>query len=61
MSNDLRNLSMGSKAVLTNKYVIAVDQDPLGKMGLLVNQVSLTITKTLGKEKFLVRQHWNLC
>lgn len=40
MSNDLRNLTAGSKDILLNKYVIAVDQDPLGIMARMVNQVS---------------------
>jgi alpha-galactosidase len=29
--NDLRNMSSATRAILTNKEVIAVDQDPLGK------------------------------
>lgn len=33
MSNDLRNISAESKAILRNKEVIAIDQDPLGKQG----------------------------
>ncbi len=39
MSNDLRNLEMGHKEILQNKYVIAVDQDPMGVMGKMVRQV----------------------
>jgi len=34
MGNDLRNISNESKAILLNKDAIAVDQDPLGKMGI---------------------------
>jgi hypothetical protein len=34
MGNDLRNVSDGARAVLLNADVIAIDQDPLGKMGL---------------------------
>lgn len=37
MGNDLRNISAVSKAILQNKDAIAVDQDPLGKMGYRVN------------------------
>eukprot|EP00756_Hemistasia_phaeocysticola_P021628 Hpha_TRINITY_DN15785_c1_g1::TRINITY_DN15785_c1_g1_i6::g.39399::m.39399/K01204/NAGA; alpha-N-acetylgalactosaminidase len=33
MGNDLRNVTAGGKAILQNKEAIAVDQDPLGKMG----------------------------
>jgi alpha-N-acetylgalactosaminidase len=36
LSNDLRNISAEDKAILQNKYVIAVDQDPLGIMGRVV-------------------------
>jgi len=36
MSNDLRNIKNEYKAILLNKKVIAVDQDPLGLMGKLV-------------------------
>ena len=37
MGNDLRNITDASKAILLNKHAIAVDQDPLGKMGYRVN------------------------
>lgn len=40
ISNDLRNLTAGAKELLLNKYVIAVDQDPLGVMGRMVSNVS---------------------
>jgi len=33
MGNDLRNVSVASKAILLNKDAIAVSQDPLGQMG----------------------------
>ncbi|KAF4676460.1 hypothetical protein FOL47_006098 [Perkinsus chesapeaki] len=33
MSNDLYNMPPGTKEILQNKEVIAVNQDPLGKMG----------------------------
>jgi len=34
MGNDLRNVSDESKRILLNRDAIAVDQDPLGKMGI---------------------------
>jgi len=34
MGNDPRNVSAASKAILTNTHAIAVDQDPLGQMGV---------------------------
>lgn len=37
MGNDLRNVAAASKAILQNNEAIAVDQDPLGKMGYRVN------------------------
>ncbi|KAL4631632.1 alpha-galactosidase A [Arapaima gigas] len=33
MSNDLRDIDPKSKALLQNRYVIAINQDPLGKQG----------------------------
>ncbi|XP_007950378.1 alpha-galactosidase A [Orycteropus afer afer] len=33
MSNDLRHISPQAKVLLQNKYVIAINQDPLGKQG----------------------------
>ncbi|KAF4721012.1 hypothetical protein FOZ63_019928, partial [Perkinsus olseni] len=33
VSNDLYNMPPGTKEILQNREVIAVDQDPLGKMG----------------------------
>ena len=38
VSSDLTNMSAATKEVLTNKAVIDVDQDPLGKQGQLVAQ-----------------------
>jgi alpha-galactosidase len=38
VSSDLTNMSAVTKQVLSNKAVIAVDQDPLGKQGYLVAQ-----------------------
>uniref|UniRef100_A0A914CUG8 Alpha-galactosidase n=1 Tax=Acrobeloides nanus TaxID=290746 RepID=A0A914CUG8_9BILA len=37
MSNDLRAMPPGHAEILLNKYVIAVDQDPLGIMARMVN------------------------
>jgi len=37
MSVDLRNMDPAAKAVVTNKAVIAIDQDALGKQGLRVD------------------------
>jgi alpha-galactosidase len=34
--NDLRAMSPATQSTLTNREVIAVDQDPLGKQGILV-------------------------
>lgn len=34
MGNDLRSISVASKAILLNEEAIAVNQDPLGKMGI---------------------------
>ncbi|KAH7706860.1 Melibiase family protein, partial [Aphelenchoides avenae] len=36
MSSDLRTLDNESKEILLNKRVIAIDQDPMGKMGRMV-------------------------
>ncbi|CAH1777534.1 unnamed protein product [Owenia fusiformis] len=36
MSTDLRNIRPESKAILQNKGVIAINQDPMGKMGKVV-------------------------
>lgn len=33
MSNDLRNICPKAKELLQNKYIIAINQDPLGKQG----------------------------
>ena len=40
MGNDLRNVSAASRAILQNKGAIAVDQDPLGKMGRRINSTT---------------------
>lgn len=40
MSNDLRNISEEAKALMLNKYIIRVDQDPLGIMATKVWEVS---------------------
>jgi len=49
MSNDLRTLPAESKAILQNKEVIAINQDPLGKQGRLINSTTYFKTK-YGKE-----------
>ena len=33
--NDLRRMSEGTRGILTNRFVIAIDQDPLGAEGYL--------------------------
>ncbi|XP_069100942.1 alpha-N-acetylgalactosaminidase-like [Argopecten irradians] len=38
MSNDLRNIRPGSKAILQNKRVISINQDPLGVQGRLISK-----------------------
>ncbi|XP_077164167.1 alpha-galactosidase A [Paroedura picta] len=38
MSNDLRHISPASKALLQNKEVIAINQDPLGKQGYRITK-----------------------
>lgn len=40
MSNDLRTIRRSSKAILLNRNVIAINQDPLGKQGQKVMQVT---------------------
>ena len=39
ISNNILNLTAETKEILLNKYVIAVDQDPLGVMGRMVSKV----------------------
>jgi hypothetical protein len=41
LSNDLRNMEPGTMEIVQNKYVIAVDQDPLGMLGKNVKTVSI--------------------
>ena len=36
--HDVRTMSPATKEILTNREVIAVDQDPLGKQGILVSE-----------------------
>ncbi|KAH7952824.1 hypothetical protein HPB49_001540 [Dermacentor silvarum] len=38
MSNDLRDISPESKDLLLNKFIIAIDQDPLGLMGRRIHK-----------------------
>jgi alpha-galactosidase len=35
--NDLRNMTAATKGILTNKDVIAIDQDPLGRQGHVIS------------------------
>jgi hypothetical protein len=39
MSNDLRNMRASSKALLQNKYAIAINQDRMGKQGRRIKEV----------------------
>ena len=39
MSNDLRHISLEAKALLQDKDVIAINQDPLGKQGYRLRKV----------------------
>lgn len=43
MSNDLRNITKTQKEILQNRDVIAIDQDPLGKMGKMILNVSFQV------------------
>ena len=45
MGNDMRNVSAASKAILTNAAAIAVSQDPLGQMGLRMENSSSAPTQ----------------
>lgn len=45
MGNDMRNVSAASMAILTNPHAIAVDQDPLGQMGLRLENSSSAPTQ----------------
>lgn len=44
MSNDLRDICPRSKALLQNKHIIAISQDPLGKQGLRTAKVCTSIS-----------------
>ena len=50
MGNDLRNVTARAKAVLLNHEIIAVDQDPLGKMGLRVSDPISLDTQVWARE-----------
>ncbi|HVH66908.1 MAG TPA: glycoside hydrolase family 27 protein [Gemmatimonadales bacterium] len=41
--NDLRTMSAATRDILLNKEIIAVDQDPLGKQGMLVREPALDL------------------
>ncbi len=45
MGNDLRNVSADSRAILLNADAIAVNQDPLGQMGLRLSNASSAATQ----------------
>ncbi|VDM73387.1 unnamed protein product [Strongylus vulgaris] len=47
MSNDLRIIGPEFRKILLNREVIAIDQDPMGRMGRLVANVSSALTQTL--------------
>ena len=49
MGNDLTNIAPGHKEVLLNKYVIGINQDPMGILGEMKNQVIF--------QTFLPNQH----
>jgi alpha-N-acetylgalactosaminidase len=40
MSNDLRSIRPEFRAILQNARVLAIDQDPMGRMGRMVHRVS---------------------
>uniref|UniRef100_A0A914DWW2 alpha-galactosidase n=1 Tax=Acrobeloides nanus TaxID=290746 RepID=A0A914DWW2_9BILA len=46
MSNDLRDMAPGHADILLNKYVIAVDQDPLGIMARMTGSI-MTFVKPM--------------
>ena len=53
MSNDLAKVSPESKAILLNTEIIAVDQDPAGKQGVLLfedNQGMNGLARVWGRE-----------
>lgn len=45
MGNDMRNVSQTSKAILTNADAIAVNQDPMGQMGVRLDNSSSAPTQ----------------
>eukprot|EP00518_Triparma_eleuthera_P004149 CAMPEP_0182454530 /NCGR_PEP_ID=MMETSP1319-20130603/1124_1 /TAXON_ID=172717 /ORGANISM="Bolidomonas pacifica, Strain RCC208" /LENGTH=413 /DNA_ID=CAMNT_0024652547 /DNA_START=13 /DNA_END=1254 /DNA_ORIENTATION=+ len=45
MSNDLATVSPESKAILQNREIIAVNQDPAGKQGILVDEFASGYSK----------------
>uniref|UniRef100_A0A914C779 Alpha-galactosidase n=1 Tax=Acrobeloides nanus TaxID=290746 RepID=A0A914C779_9BILA len=48
MGNDLTNIAPGHKEVLLNKYVIGINQDPMGILGEMKNQTGSFTLKDLG-------------
>jgi alpha-galactosidase len=53
--NDLRNMTPATKAILNNRAVIAIDQDPLGQQGYRVSPARdrSSVTPTQGLEVFV--------
>jgi alpha-galactosidase len=53
--NDLRNMTPATKAILTNKAAIAIDQDPLGQQGYRLGpaQDHFSVSAAQGLEVFL--------
>ena len=46
MGNDLRKVSNASKAILLNADAVAVNQDPLGQMGMRISTATYTLQST---------------
>lgn len=53
MSNDLRSIRPEMKAILQNKNVIAIDQDPLGIQGRRLTNVFLNFNWILFEKKLV--------
>ena len=57
MSVDLRTIKPSSKALLLNPYVIAINQDSLGRQGVRISKVSLY--KTVDNVSHVMRRPWH--
>ena len=55
MSNDLRDIKPEFKAILQNKHVIAVNQDPLGIMGHVVVSNQYKVYNLYYKDQQLIQ------